>query len=230
MRISLIFIFTIFSLAAYSQEFSRGYIEFDEMKKCCTHIPSSGLNVYNSPDGKVIGEFVPNPELKCEDQSWGIYFNNYSTIEALDRELLCEIGYEIFTLEYTDHKNGFIRIQEGQWLNVKEVQSKGMHLTNWMSFLVARGGGFFAGDIGLNLRTGPSASNEKIFTMKGDLIEIKPTSETKGMWGKVKVIQYKKEPCEEGSGEDNIAKTYTGWTKLISDEHTPNVYWYSRGC
>lgn len=88
--------------------------------------------------------------------------------------------------------------------------------------------GWYANEPGLNLRTEPTINSDILVTLKGDLWEITPTNETKGLWCKVTVKEYREYPC---SGEDDLViRTLTGWVKLLSDEQTPNVWNYGKGC
>lgn len=123
-----------------------------------------------------------------------------------------------------------VQAYNGYWLSVKELQSKGLMLTTWMDYLVKTKNvlGWYANDPGLNLRAEPTTNARILATLKGNLWEITPTNETEGLWCKVVVKQYRKHPC---SGEsDLVIQTLTGWVKLLSDEQTPNVWNYGKGC
>jgi hypothetical protein len=63
--------------------------------------------------------------------------------------------------------------------------------------------------------------------LKGDLLEIKLTQETKGLWCKVIVTKYSDHPCTSKGNFDEIKlETFTGWIELLSDDQTPNVSYY----
>ena len=122
----------------------------------------------------------------------------------------------------------YVQLQNGFWLSVEELNSKNLKLTSWMQYLIEKDTEWYANEPGLNLRTGPSTNFEITATLNGDLWGISPTNETNGDWCKVTVIHYREHPC---SGGDNLViETLTGWIKLISDEQTPNVWNYGKGC
>ena len=148
--------------------------------------------------------------------------------KTLESSNLKMVGYEVFALVFEDSRSGYLKLKNGYWLNAEEIKSKNLKLTSWTDYVVEKNTEWYAYDPGLNLRDGPSTKHNKIVTLKGDLFGIKMTNEKNGKWQKVNVKQYRKHPC---SGEDNlILKTYTGWIKLISEDETPNVWDYGKGC
>jgi len=227
-----VIIFLILSFQAFGQEWTKGLImpnEDGSFKSCCIYIPKSGLAAYNQPNGKQIAQIVPG----APDHNGEVY----KAFVKKDEELtefnytnFYMVGYEVMAIIYTDKKDGFVRINNGYWLNIDELESKGLILMTWMDYLINKEDvlGWYANDPGLNLRTEPSNASDIIITLKGDLFEIKPTHKTKGIWCKVKVTQYREHPCV-GEG-DLVVGTFTGWIKLLSDEQAPNVWEYGKGC
>ena len=81
------------------------------------------------------------------------------------------------------------------------------------------------------MRALPSTDSDLILTFNGDLFEIAPTEQAEGNWVKVKVIKYKEHPClSELNQEELIEQKFEGWLKLVDDNGSPNVWYYSRGC
>ncbi len=226
-------LFLILSLGTFGQELANGVImpssdwPFDDHS--FVYIPSSGLSAYDKPNGKQVAQIqlgkpdmnghIFNASIKMNDEVTEFSNSNFSTV-----------GYDETALIYTDIRNGFVQTNDGYWLSIDELTSKCLQPLTWMDYLINREDvlGWYANDPGLNLRTGPSITFDIILTLKGDLFEITPTRETNGLWCKVKVTEYKEHPCS--GGEDLIIRTINGWVKLLSDEQTPNVWNYSKGC
>ena len=225
-------LFTILTFIASghlnAQGITNGLIMPDEgFNICCYYIPSSGLKVYEQPNGKAVGELT----LGTADKNNEVYD---ASIQLKDRKInfgypnMEMVGYEIMAMTFKDAQSNFVKLQNGYWLDINEITSKKLKLTSWMEYIINKDTEWYANDPGLNLREYPSADSKILATLKGDLWGIKPSNEIKGNWCKVSVTHYRIHPC---SGEDNlIIKTFTGWIKLISDEETPNVWHYGKGC
>ncbi|MCE7995171.1 MAG: SH3 domain-containing protein [Roseivirga sp.] len=220
------------SLSLFGQELTNGLIMPNPngpFKSCCVYIPASGLTAYDVPNGKQIAQL----QQGTSDHNGEVYkalIKIGEDLTELDYSNLYMVGYEIMALVYVDKRGDFVKINNGYWLSIKELQSKGLMLTTWMDYLINKEDvlGWYANKPGLNLRTGASTNSDIIATLKGDLWEITPTSETKGLWCKVTVKEYTKHPC---SGQDYLIKrTLTGWVKLLSENQTPNVWNYGKGC
>lgn len=197
-------------------------------ESCCIYIPPSGLLAYDRPNGKQIAKIESGPS-----QTNGEFHNAFITTGKSSTELtgtnLYEVGDELFAVVYVDKQDDFLKLDNGYWLSEKELISKGLMLMTWMDYLIQEDDvlGWYANHPALNLRSEPTPSAEILATLKGDLWEITPTNETKGLWCKVTVKQYRNHPC---SGETVIViRTLTGWIKILSDEQTPNVWRYG-GC
>lgn len=225
-------IFSVLSSGVFAQELTKGLIMPDPdgaSKACCVHIPVSGLVVYDGPNGKQIGRLEP----ESADNStafYKIFIKGDQGVTAFPYSSLYMVGYEVLAVKYVDKKGEFVQAYNGYWLSVKELQSKGLMLTTWMDYLVKTKNvlGWYANDPGLNLRAEPTTNARILATLKGNLWEITPTNETEGLWCEVVVKQYRNHPC---SGEsDLVIQTLTGWVKLLSDEQTPNVWNYGKGC
>jgi hypothetical protein len=230
-QISLL-MFSILSSNVMGQDITKGLIIPDpegSFKSCCVYIPSSGLVTYNAPNGEPIAKL----ELGSPDNNGEVYkayIRSGQGVTEFDYANLYMVGYEVMAIVYVDTHGEFAKTSNGWWLSVEELKSKGLILKNWMDYLVNTKDvlGWYANDPGLNLRAEPTTNGRILATMKGDLWEITPTNETKGPWCKVTVREYRKHPC---SGENNLViQTLTGWVKLLSDEQTPNVWAYGKGC
>ena len=225
-----IFIFTTLLVSSFlkSQEITSGLIMPDTgFNVCCVCLPSAGLKIYEEPNGNPIGDLT----LGSADNNKEVY-SLFINVAGIQKELastnLQMIGYEIMAMIFKDSKDNFVQLNNGYWLYIPEIKAGNLKLTSWMHYLIEKETNWYANKPGLNLREGPSTKFKVIATMKGDLWAIKPTKITKGKWCKVAVIQYRKHPC---SGEDNLViKKLIGWTKLISEEQTPNVWNYAKGC
>lgn len=225
-------IFSILSSSVIAQEMTKGLIMPDPdgaFKSCCVYIPTSGLVAYDKPNGRQIAKLEPGDP----DNSGVVYkafIKSDRDLTEFDYANLYMVGYEVMAIVYVDKQGEFVKTSNGLWLGVGELKSKGLILKNWMDYLVNTKDvlGWYANDPGLNLRAEPTTNAKILATMKGDLWEITPTKETKGLWCKVSVKEYRKHPC---SGEsDLVIQTLTGWVKLLSDEQTPNVWAYGKGC
>lgn len=198
-------------------------------KSCCVYIPTSGLVAYDRPNGKQIARLEPGaPDNNGE--VYKAFIKSDQGLTEFDYANLYMVGYEVMAIVYIDKQGEFVKTHSGYWLSVKELKSNGLILKNWMDYLVDTKDvlGWYANDPGLNLRIEPTTNAKILATLKGDLWEITPTNETRGMWCKVTVKEYRKHPCSGKS--DLVIQTLTGWVKLLSDEQTPNVWDYGKGC
>ena len=241
----LLFIIILITNFCFAQQYQNGLVlpDFEKVEHsevCCIYSPKEGFTVFNSPDGTIIGTLTRMTESNKDDQApYKIFFIDKSTETANQIELskFKEIGYETWAITHFESKNGFVRIVDTNvdfWLSEKEIEEKDFKVENWKDFLISKTGsllGYFANDPGLNLRALPSKDSDLILTFKGDLFEIKPTAQAEGNWVKVKVIKYKEHPCvSELNQEELIEEKFEGWIKLIDDNGSPNVWYYSRGC
>lgn len=211
-----------------AQEIVKGVImPTNNFDACCIYVPKSGLTVYGNAHGLIIGKLVPGePDNNGEVYSAFLEISDERTKFAYPN--LHMVGYEIMAIVYTAGRSNFIQLENGYWLSLEEVLKKNLTLKPWLKYIIEKNTEWYANDSGLNLREGPSTNSKRIAALKGDLWGIKPTNETDGNWCKVTVTHYRKHPC---SGEDNlIIETFTGWVNLISDEQTPNVWNYGKGC
>lgn len=229
----------------FAQKYHNGLIlpEFDKVEQsevCCIYSPEEGFTVFNSPNGNEIGTLTRMTESNADDQApYKIFFIHKSTETAKQIELsnFKQIGYEIWAITYFERKNGFVRIVDKNvdyWLSEKEIEDKDFKVENWKNFLISNTGsllGYYANDPGLNLRLLPSKDSDLILTFNGDLFEIKPTAQAEGNWVKVEVIKYKEHPCVSDLNQNElIEEKFDGWIKLVNDNGSPNVWYYSRGC
>ena len=225
-----LFVYLTFFVIQFSnaQEIVKGVImPTDNFDVCCIYVPKSGLTVYGNAHGPIVGELVlGEPDNNGEVYSAFLEIGDERTKFAYPN--LHMVGYEVMALVYTAGRSNFIQLENSYWLSLEEVLKKSLTLKPWLKYIIEKDTEWYANDPGLNLRESPSTDSKILATLKGDLWGISPTSETNGNWCKVKVTHYRKHPC---SGEDNlVVETFTGWVKLISDEQTPNVWNYGKGC
>jgi len=241
-RIIIIFAFFSFNLT-FGQNLQNGLIfpnknEGEEI--CCVYMPKQGFEIYDHPDGELVGRLTKNVEQNAGDQSdYRVYFVDFKnkTETQIRLEYFQEIGYEIWALTYFERRNGFVKLrydEKALWLKESDIQNEGFELVEWQSFLsqnLYRLLGFYANDPGLNLRERPNEDSKLIKTLRGDTNHIIPTNESSGHWTKVKVIISKEHPCgSELKEEENIIQELAGWIKIVDDNGLPNIWYYSRGC
>ncbi|MDR6969619.1 hypothetical protein J2X31_003652 [Flavobacterium arsenatis] len=203
---------------------------------CCILLPEQGFSVYDGPKGKIIGTIKRIGDKKTDDQvPYKIYF--VSGNKKAEVNNYREIGYELFALNYTDSVQGYLKILDplkNHWLNVSEIKKHGFKAMSWRDFMIGQSQdvlGYYANEPGLRLRKKPNTDGEIISSVRGDLFEIKLTTETYGQWCKVKVTKYREHPCNtELNEKENIEYKTEGWLKIIDDNGEPNLYNYTRGC
>lgn len=224
----LIILFIISSNVIQSQEPEAGLIMPNKkFRLCCVYIPSSGLKIYDKPNGKVQGQ-IRLGKADNNNEFYKAIIEKNGLKKELKHSNLEMVGYEIMALIFLESKSGFVKLNNGYWVNSEELKSKNLRLISWMDYAIEKNTEWYADDLGLNLRKGPSTNFKKIITLKGNLFGIKLTKEKKGKWNKVKVTKYRKHPCS--GKEDIIIKKYTGWIKVISEEKTLNIWNYAKGC
>lgn len=226
----------------FAQTAKRGIIvpAVDSLKYsdnyCCVLSPPQGFSVYDSPKGKVIGTLKRVGDKKKDDQfAYKIYLVSGGTKLAVDNYR--EVGYEIFAINYTEAKEGFVKVlneEKSYWLNVSEIEKQGFKTVAWLDHLIAESKtnlGYYANEPGLRLRKAPNVTSEILKSINGDLFEIKLTNQTNGQWCKVKVKKYKEHPCNSDLDEkDNLEYELEGWLKVIDDDGELNIWSYTRGC
>jgi hypothetical protein len=217
-------------MACHAQTITTGVIlpkNESTFNACCMYIPSTGITVYDKPKGKVIGKIKRNSIT----EKVHLALNGHS--KPLNEQYLEVVKDDIKALKYAEQKSDFVKIYDGYWISLSELNEKGLRIVNSMSYLIEKSPdmlGYYAIGSGLNLRKSPSTQSEVIMTLKGDLLEIKLTEETNGLWCKVIVTKYSDHPCTSKGNFDEIKlQTFTGWIKLLSDDQTPNVTYY-KGC
>jgi hypothetical protein len=238
---TIFFLFTIH--LTFGQTFQNGLILPDKNENeeiCCIYSPKEGFEIYDGPNGELIGRLTRNVTQNTGDQSfYRIYFVDYltKTEQLIGLENFQEIGYEVWAITYKQINDDFVNLNiknKNYWLKITDLQKVGFTLTNWQTFLsnnIDNLLGFYANDPGLNLREQPNLNSRIIRTLKGDINQISPTKEHSGHWTKVKVIFSKEHPCGTDLTEkENIIEELEGWIKIVDDEGKPNVWYYSRGC
>ncbi len=143
------------------------------------------------------------------------------------------VSYGQRLLHYSGRNGGFVKIADDSlnlWVSEEDIHNKNYRLVEWQEFLIINSGllsGYYSKDTGLNLRESPSAKSKIIKTLKGDLFEIKPTTECSGFWTKVNVTKYYVHPCNYNGLDEtkNIEYVLDGWIKIVDDQGLPNITW-----
>jgi hypothetical protein len=223
----------ILSQTFQGQTITKGLIipkDANSLDYCCVYIPASGINIYNKPNGTILGKMEQDSKWDSNSKSREILLNQDGQLEPLDHLSLEVVRDDITALVYVEQNSNFVKIKNGFWIKVNELNEQGLKIVNWMQYLIDKSPnviGYYARDPGLDLRKTPSEQSELILILKGDLLEIKITQETKGLWCKVIVTKYSDHPCTSKGNFDEIKlETFTGWIKLLSDDQTPNVSYY----
>lgn len=232
-----VFIFSILLLLASqvkAEQYPAGVIlplesaSYDEYP---IRFPLFGLHLYEKPQSDSSIGCLALENVGPEAQGYRrLMLETDKEQKELPYEYVEEVGYEVSAVKFQAAENGFIQIMDGIWVEIEELIGNGFNNTSWMEFLIQESGnvlGYFANDPGLNIRTGPSTTFEKILTIHGDRMQIDLTEEVEGLWNKVSVTVHDIDPCE---GEQKVKKRLEGWVKLLDDDGTPNISWYSRGC
>ena len=240
---TLALLFLIIQLPVNSQIRQNGLIipkDFNDEFSCCVYVPKNGLTVYNKPNGNRIGKLSLKGKYSPKsDPDYNLFIidDELKRDISVDLESLVEIGYEMLGLTFFERKNGFVRIINTSityWIKEKDIEDTNFKILDWQQFYFDMKNqllGFYANEKGLDLKTLPSQNSKTIKILKGDLFEITPTDETKGIWTKVKVKKHKKHPCVADFEEkENIEFEFEGWIEVIDDKGKPNLWFYSRGC
>ncbi|MBU2906337.1 hypothetical protein KO529_16195 [Arenibacter algicola] len=233
MKLKLLFI-AVFTLSqSFYAQITKGLIvpkEANVSNFCCAYVPESGIQIYNKPNGEVQGRIVQDSGKDRQNKIKGIFIKVQGELEPIEHPNIKIIGDDITALLYIDEHSNFVKLQNGYWIKVAELEDKGLQIVNWMQYLIEQSPeviGYYAKEPGLHLRENPSENSELILDLKGDLLEIKLTQEVKGLWCKVIVTKYSDHPCSsKGNFEEIKLKTYTGWIQLLSADLTPNVTYY----
>lgn len=233
MKFNLFFIAAFILSQTIHAQITKGIImpkEGNSLDFCCAYIPTTGIHIYDKPNGEILGEIIQEPRKDDHNKPRKVLLvlkNKANPTEYLTEEI---IGDKIKALEYIDRHSNFVKAQSGYWIKESELEDKGLRTVNWMEYLIEKSPdviGYYAKAPGLHLKEKPSEQSELILDLKGDLTEIKLTNEVKGLWCKVIVTKYSDHPCTSKGNFDEIKlKTYTGWIKLLSDDLIPNVTFY----
>lgn len=223
----------VLSDTIHSQPLTHGLIipkEGNSLDFGQVYIPESGINIYNEPNGEIAGKIMRDSSSSTHSKSQKVFLIIQDHWMPLGNSNVKIIGDGITALVYIDQNSDFVKMENGYWINVSELVDGGLSVVNWMQYLIDNSPiviGYYARKPGLDLRENPSEKSALILSLKGDLLEIKLTEETKGFWCKVIVTKYSEHPCASKGNFDEIKlKTFIGWIKLLSDDQTPNVTYY----
>jgi hypothetical protein len=202
--------------------------DMNSAKYCCVLSPSNGFNVFDKPNGTVIGN------LKKGKDIYSMYFstaNKKTKFEDYE-----EIGYEIFALKFNKRENNFVKLsgKNNYWLSENEIKKSNFVTIEWMSFLIRNSSdvlGYYANEPGLKVRKTSDVNGEIVGSVRGELFEIKLTNKTNGNWCYVKITKYKEHPClTDLDDAKNIESKMEGWIKVLDDNGQPNIWNYTKGC
>jgi hypothetical protein len=87
------------------------------------------------------------------------------------------------------------------------------------------------GDIAKNHRamsTGFRPTYPRITTLRGEMVDIKPTGGRQELWLEVEVVRYDIHPCVDGKGR--VGEQWRGWLKAVDNQGYPNLWYSTRGC
>jgi hypothetical protein len=189
------------------------------------NFPSHDIYVYNKPNGIKIGKI-----LKINsDEYYKIYFDDFVNKKRLRVSLddLVEINYEGTCLKYYEKTDNYIKclnnlIDGGVWINTKDLKIYGFSDLDWRNFLIQTDRCYFP--INNNGLLIFDSDGNVIDTLKKNLNVLKLINAYQN--GLVKVNIYNLDEC--GSCGEKLIKT--GWMKIIDDNGSPLIYFYTRGC
>ena len=193
--------------------------------------PDSQAPLYEQPGGQPMAVVS-----KATDQ-WRLVIQETGSQESAQAnpDDLREVGYESSAIVVFEEKDDYVKVlprSTGQsaWMNIEDLAQHGFGFLSWIDFLQGKsdGGLFPRESMALNLRGGSGANHPKIATLRGELIDITPTGQKKGMWLEVEVVRYDVHFCTDGQG--HIAERWRGWLKAVDDQGYPNLWYYTRGC
>lgn len=204
-------------------------------RACCVYFPKTGqLPLYDRPNGSKVGQLQRKRPVSSanEDLYTLIFVNQKNDTTELDFwSDLKEVGYEVMAISYHQYQDGYIKILPDQasiWASLDDLEKLGFRGLPYQEFMAEVSGkvlGFYI-EQPLNLRSGPSASHEKLETLTY-LHEISLTGKHEGQWSQVRVIKLNEERCE---GEVIEEYELEGWIKVIDEEGNLNIWYYTRGC
>ncbi|HSF54018.1 MAG TPA: hypothetical protein VLA71_09715, partial [Algoriphagus sp.] len=124
----------------FGQSFQNGLIlpeKTEDGEICCIYAPKEGFEIYDNPNGRLIGRLTRNVEQNKGDQSYfRIYFveNLSKTEELIGLENFQEIAYEIWALTFNLRKDDFVRLkiqEKNFWIKEKDILKAGFKVTDW---------------------------------------------------------------------------------------------------
>ncbi|MDW3195994.1 MAG: SH3 domain-containing protein [Cytophagales bacterium] len=238
LRFILLTSFTCFAIVLQAQFGQYGIIYPEKSSKgndCCVYFPKTGqLPLYDRPNGSKVGQLQRKglDSSGNEDPYTLVFINLKNDTTELDFwGDLKEVGYEVMAISFHQYQDGYIKILPDQasiWASQEDLEKLGFRSLCYQEFMAEMSGkvlGFYI-EHPLNLRSGPSASHEKLETLTF-LHEISLTGVHQGQWSQVKVIKLNKERCE---GEVIEEYELEGWIKVIDEEGNLNIWYYTRGC
>lgn len=238
LRFILLASFICFAMVLHAQFRQYGIIypnKGGSGSNCCVYFPKTGqLLLYDQPNGSKVGQLQRKglDSSGNEDPYTLVFINqNNDTTELNFWNDLKEVGYEQMAISFHQERDGYLKIlpeQASVWASLDDLEKLGYRGLSYQEFMAEVSGkvlGFYI-EQPLNIRTGPSASHEKLETLTY-LHEISLTGKHEGEWSQVKVIKLNKERCE---GEVREEYAIEGWIKVIDEDGNLNIWYYTRGC
>ncbi len=185
---------------------------------------SHSLNVYDAPNGTIKGS------LSVDDRGELSYWEDGPRL-AIDHNAILQVNLDEFRLKVFQEENGFIKIfssgnSNQAWLSLIELGKTVYYYIPWIDFMSNPSHHFFANNYGMNVRSEPRASAERITAVKGMKFTIIPTGATDGLWAEVIIKEYDAEYCEENR---KLIRESRGYMKILDDKGYPNV-WFGGYC
>lgn len=147
---------------------------------------------------------------------------------------LYQVGYDISAIPFFERKNGFVRIlnkKGNYWLKESEVKSQSFEFVEWQRFLAENANevlGFYANELGLNLREKPITDSKIIMTLKSNKPQI--VLNTKTLDESQSRYHQRTRLRNEFERARNLVEIKEGWVKILDDRGLPNVHFYTRRC
>ncbi len=190
----------------------------------CAYYKSHSLNVYDAPNGTIKGS------LSVDERGELSYAEDGPRL-VIDQNALLKVNIDEFRLKVFKEENGFIKIFSSSnsnqaWLSLIELAKTVYYYIPWIDFMSNPGHHFFANKHGMNVRSEPRASAERIAAVKGMKCTIIPTGATDGLWAEVIIKEYDAEYCEE---DQKLIGERRGYMKILDDKGYPNV-WFGGYC
>ncbi|WP_375561086.1 hypothetical protein ACE193_00605 [Bernardetia sp. OM2101] len=214
-------------------------------------LPKEGITYYDAPNGSFLGKIrMGKPLLSQHENKTDSLLS--STISGtvlrptlLDFENYFETFDDCFYLKFSEQKEGFIKIVNGNygktpksaaWVSVDSLEKHNFKLNYWLDFYGSEGMIIHPKEKTHVIHENPYLDAPIIETINEDeyvvqIISFDEGTTTEGLFAKVKVIKYKIHPCYGGdTSKKNIIKEFEGWIQIIDQKGKSLVAHNSGGC